>query len=156
MKKYVKSQTLWSDLNNTEKVAADAAAHEVKFKQTPVEEAVRKFVNYYNEGNAEPEYEHEDFFMEEADYNKVLDYVKRVTVTAASNARSKSVKAGADLHQEVLDELSDRYAYLADSLEFVSNHIGSYLNGGDIHRLYDILDLLEKNVAEARAIASDM
>jgi len=40
-----------------------------------LKELVREEVNNYNNANVEPEYENEDFYGDEADYNKVFDYI---------------------------------------------------------------------------------
>ena len=65
----------WEDLNSTEQSAAETALVEMKNGST-IEDAVHGAVTMYNEENADPEYEDKDFYMEEADYQKVLDYVK--------------------------------------------------------------------------------
>ena len=65
----------WSELNGTEQSAVEAALAEIK-RGSSIEDAVHGAVSMYNDANSEAEYEDEDFFMEEADYTKVLDYVK--------------------------------------------------------------------------------
>lgn len=65
----------WDDLNSTEQSAAEAALAEMKNGST-IEDAVHGAVTMYNEENTNSDYEDEDFYMEEADYQKVLDYVK--------------------------------------------------------------------------------
>lgn len=65
----------WEELNGTEQSAVEAALANIKNGST-LEDAVHGAVTMYNEANSEEEYEDEDFFMEEADYTKVLDYVK--------------------------------------------------------------------------------
>ena len=65
----------WEDLNGTEQSAVEAALAEIK-NGSSVEDAVHGAVAMYNEANNDEEYSDEDFFKEEADYTKVLDYVK--------------------------------------------------------------------------------
>lgn len=65
----------WEELNGTEQSAVEAALAELKNGST-IEDAVHGAVEMYNNANEDEEYKDEDFFMEEADYIKVLDYVK--------------------------------------------------------------------------------
>ena len=65
----------WEDLNSTEQAAVETALVEIKNGST-AEDAVRGAVNMYNEENANPDYEDEDFYMEEANLQRVMDYVK--------------------------------------------------------------------------------
>ena len=65
----------WDDLNGTEQSAVEAALVEINNGST-IEDAARGAVALYNEENADPEYEDEDFYMEEADLQKVLMYLK--------------------------------------------------------------------------------
>lgn len=95
----MKAQTLYSDLNDTEKVAAEKALHELRFQTNDIQQAVHDAVNYYNEGNIQPEYEDEPFFGEEADYDKVYSYVSRVYVSSASRLRGESIKAGVEIRK---------------------------------------------------------
>lgn len=64
----------WDDLNGTEQSAVEAALVEISNGST-VEDAVHGAIAMYNEENTNSDYEDEDFYMEEADYTKVLDYV---------------------------------------------------------------------------------
>lgn len=89
----MKAQTLYSDLNDTEKVAAEKALHDLRFQTNDIQQAVHDAVNYYNEGNIQPEYEDEPFFGEEADYDKVYSYVSRVYVSSASRLRGSTITA---------------------------------------------------------------
>lgn len=65
----------WDELNGTEQSAVEAALAELKNGST-IEDAVHGAVELYNSANEDEEYEDEDFFMEEADYTKVLNYIK--------------------------------------------------------------------------------
>lgn len=65
----------WEDLNSTEQSAVETALVEIK-NGSSIEDAVRGAVNMYNEENANPDYEDEDFYMEEANLQRVMDYVK--------------------------------------------------------------------------------
>ena len=65
----------WDDLNGTEQSAVEAALVEISNGST-VEDAVHGAIAMYNEENTNSDYEDEDFYMEEADYTKVLDYIR--------------------------------------------------------------------------------
>lgn len=65
----------WDDLNGTEQSAVEAALVEINNGST-IEDAARGAVAMYNEENADPEYEDEDFYMEEADLQKVLMFLR--------------------------------------------------------------------------------
>ena len=65
----------WDDLNGTEQSAAEAALANIK-NGSELEDAVHGAVAMYNDANSDEEYEDEEFYGEEADYTKVLDYVK--------------------------------------------------------------------------------
>lgn len=66
-------------LNGTEEMAADDALYEIRRNKIididKIKEIVSSACHKYNEGNAEPEYEDEEFYEEEADVNTVLNYV---------------------------------------------------------------------------------
>lgn len=65
----------WNDLNGTEQSAVETALVEINNGST-IEDAVHGAVAMYNEENANPDYEDEDFYMEEANFAKVLEYVR--------------------------------------------------------------------------------
>ena len=65
----------WDDLNSTEQSAVETALVEINNGST-IEDAVHGAVAMYNEENANPDYEDEDFYMEEANFAKVLEYVR--------------------------------------------------------------------------------
>lgn len=65
----------WEDLNGAEQSAVETALVEISNGST-VEDAVHGAVAMYNEENANPDYEDEDFYMEEANLQRVMDYVK--------------------------------------------------------------------------------
>lgn len=65
----------WNDLNSTEQSAVESALVEINNGST-IEDAARGAVMMYNEENANPDYEDEDFYMEEADLQKVLMFLE--------------------------------------------------------------------------------
>lgn len=65
----------WADLNSTEQSAAETALVEIN-NGSSIEDAVHGAVAMYNEENANPDYEDEEFYLEEANFQKVLNYVK--------------------------------------------------------------------------------
>lgn len=93
----------WADLNGTEQSAVEAALANIKNGST-VEDAVQGAVTMYNDANSEEEYADEDFFEEEANYAKVLDYVKQ----------------SQDLNEEkyTQDELFDKFG--TDDLDIIN------------------------------------
>ena len=62
--------------NGSDDLAADRAVTYYE-EGSELEDAVRQACNEINIGNAEPEYENEDFFEEETDYHRVLEYLKK-------------------------------------------------------------------------------
>ena len=76
MKLYIKSSIDWADLTGSEQSAAERALQDIKYNGIRVEDAVEDACYYIGMGNAEPEYEDEDFYTDEPDYNKVLSYLK--------------------------------------------------------------------------------
>lgn len=73
MKKYIKSTT-WNDLSPSEQTAAEYARQQYEMGYD-LDEAVYSGCNQVAWGNAEPEYEDEDFYMDEPDEQKVLQYL---------------------------------------------------------------------------------
>lgn len=67
----------WNNLNGTEQSAAELAVSMYRRNPSDIEEIVSDAIAEYDEGNAEEEYEDEDFYNEEANYSKVLSYVKQ-------------------------------------------------------------------------------
>ena len=89
----IKNESKEEDLlNGTEEMAIDYAIDSYKREPRDIEEIVHEAVNYYNNGNAEPEYENEDFYEEEADYEKVLKIVK------AKLGLNENVELGDNVH----------------------------------------------------------
>lgn len=72
----IEAATSWNSLNSTEQSAAEYAIYEIQHNNMSIEDAVSYSCNMYSGGNAEPEYEDEDFYEEEANYNKVFKYVE--------------------------------------------------------------------------------
>lgn len=73
------SQVDWEKLSATEQFAAEAALDEINEQNITDKEDIRDIVqsqcNNYNEANALDEYSDEEFFGEEADCSKVLNFV---------------------------------------------------------------------------------
>jgi len=80
MYRYIRSDSegeiiSWDSLSGSDQLAAERAS-EYMSEGMSIEDAVRKGCMDISEGNSEPEYENEDFYLEEPDYNKVLKYMK--------------------------------------------------------------------------------
>ena len=73
MMKYIKCSGENPNLNGAEDFAVEVALNDIKGY---IPTAVRNAVEWVNNANAEPEYAGEDFYLEEADFRKVLNYVK--------------------------------------------------------------------------------
>lgn len=76
----------WTDLNGTEQSAVEAALAEIN-NGSDIEDAVHGAVTRYNEENANPDYEDEDFYMEEANFVKVLEYVRTHNTDTLTEAK---------------------------------------------------------------------
>lgn len=76
----------WNDLNGTEQSAVEAALAEIN-NGSDIEDAVHGAVARYNEENANPDYEDEDFYMEEANFVKVMEYVRAYTTDTLTEAK---------------------------------------------------------------------
>lgn len=72
---YVRSNLDWNSLSGSDQLAAERAS-EYMSEGMSIEDAVRRGCTDVSEGNSEPEYEEEDFYLEEPDYNEVLKYMK--------------------------------------------------------------------------------
>lgn len=119
----------WNDLNGTEQSAVETALVEISNGST-VEDAVRGAVTMYNEENANPDYEDEDFYMEEANLQRVMDYVnshnKDVPWTEPSDEQiafdndNYEKKYGEPLTEEkyTRDELFDKFG--TDNLDIIN------------------------------------
>lgn len=74
----------WNSLNGSEQRAAEIAIEELEsngisiktIEDDDLEEYVSHSCNVISEGNAEPEYENEDWSEEEPNRYKVLEYLK--------------------------------------------------------------------------------
>ena len=64
----------WVTLSDSEQYAAEYALGLVR-EGCPIDDAVYEGVQYVNNANAEPEYEDEEFYGDEADYSKVFAFV---------------------------------------------------------------------------------
>ena len=62
--------------NGSDDMAADRATMYYE-DGSELEDAVRDACSEINLGNAEPEYENEDFYEEECNYHRVLEYLKK-------------------------------------------------------------------------------
>jgi len=85
MKIYVKSSKqprCWNSMSGADQYAAEMAISYylprdiADCSDEELEDAAWKGCQVANEGNAEPEYENEDFYMDEANLNTVLEYLK--------------------------------------------------------------------------------
>ncbi len=101
----------WADLNGTEQSAVEAALAAIK-NGSELEDAVHGAVFMYNDANAEPDYEDEDFYMEEADYTKVLEYIKQYLNLNENN----NAKLNEDKYTK--DELFDKFG--TDNLDIIN------------------------------------
>lgn len=96
-KKGLKESSEDIKLNSTEVYAVEEAIRMIKDEDIPINEAVDDAIRIYNYGSAEPEYEDEDFYQEEADYDKVLAAVKQrlertKNITETCSKRVQEVK----------------------------------------------------------------
>lgn len=78
-----KQRTLWSNLSSADQTAIERAIDYAKYDLNidiedinTLEDIAREGCRQANEGNAEPEFEDEDFYEDEANYNAVLEYLK--------------------------------------------------------------------------------
>lgn len=116
MKKYIKSTT-WNDLSPSEQMAVEYARQKYEMGYD-LDEAVYSGCNQVAWGNAEPEYEDEDFYMDEPDEQKVLqyllddlassgEYVRRTDHSIDASSRPvRNVRASSDL-----DSQQQQYVY---------------------------------------------
>lgn len=76
IKESLKESISWNSLNGAEQSAAEKAVQSIQYNGIEVEYAVQRACSEVAYGNVEPEYEDDDLYGEEANYDKVLDYVK--------------------------------------------------------------------------------
>ena len=69
-------RAIWDTMSSADQHATELAVQEHD-NGRDWEDAIEEGVYRANEGNAEPEYEDEDFYLEEADIDKVREYLKR-------------------------------------------------------------------------------
>ena len=67
---------MWQSMSGVDQYAAETAIDLIK-QGAPLEDAVQEGVHMTNCGNAEPEYEDDGFYEDEADYSKVFDFVSK-------------------------------------------------------------------------------
>lgn len=110
------TESLKDNLNDTEDMAADESLWEIRECGTTDIGKIKKIVYdvcyKFNEGNAEPEYEDEEFYEEEADFNTVLKYV-------LSELNLSESKLTEDKEEEYAIEFNGikRKVYSKDTLE---------------------------------------
>lgn len=73
--KYVRASYSWSSLSSADQLAVEYA-NQFLDQGYDLEDAVYEGCRVVSEGNAEPEYEGEEFYMEEPDYSSVLKYMQ--------------------------------------------------------------------------------
>lgn len=130
----------WDDLNGTEQSAVEAALVEINNGST-IEDAARGAVTMYNEENADPEYEDEDFYMEEADLQKVLMYLKTHSTDLPWDEPSDEQLAWEEENlEEDLDGTPQEFSAL-ELRNMSSDELESLLDeapiGSVIHNIYD-------------------
>lgn len=130
----------WDDLNGTEQSAVEAALVEINNGST-IEDAARGAVALYNEENADPEYEDEDFYMEEADLQKVLMYLKtHSTVLPWDEPSDEQLAWEEENLEEDLDGTPQEFSAL-ELRNMSSDELESLLDeapiGSVIHNIYD-------------------
>lgn len=74
MKRYIKSSVSWNDLTSSEQIAVEYAKDYLDAGFN-VYDAAWKGCRCVSEGNSEPEYTDEDFYMDEPDEHKVQLYL---------------------------------------------------------------------------------
>lgn len=75
MYRYIRAGSDWNSLSGADQMAVEYANQYLNQGMT-LEDAVRNACNDVTWGNAEPEYEDEDFYEEEPDYRSVLNYMR--------------------------------------------------------------------------------
>ena len=76
MKRVIKASRniRWEDLSGSEQSAVEIA-HRLLMEGYSIEDAAYKACDQISYGNAEPEYEDEDFYLDEPNERKVVDYL---------------------------------------------------------------------------------
>lgn len=143
----IKNESKEEDLlNGTEEMAIDYAIDSYKREPRDIEEIVHEAVNYYNNGNAELEYENEDFYEEEADYEKVLKIVK------AKLGLNENVELGDNVHN--LPEYEFRALRYAETYSIIDytvdgnkmTYVEKLPNEGNFKHIVDLDTMKELSV----------
>lgn len=148
----------WNDLSEADQMAVEYASQYMESGEE-MEDACRRGCRVVSEGNAESEYEDEEFYMEEPDFNRVYDYMRSTyfKVTSSrkiSNSHRKSIKAnaspeGVELYRNLRNEnkyievkhSNDGHTYFRQFMYWnmedgpVKNYNGSKTNRGRFHRV---------------------
>ena len=72
---YKENPVKWEDLNGSEQYAVELA-HIYMNRELGLESAASRACNNINDANANPEYKDESWYQEEADLEKVINYLK--------------------------------------------------------------------------------
>lgn len=159
----------WHSLSGADQTAVEYAISIMELGQDP-ETAARQAVYQINEANASDEYENEDFYQEEADYNRVYDYITKYAVNASTKITASSVDdsrlykdlyrpmteeekidafhGDADAYKETYDEIIELY----DSEGY--EYLGTYISDDEFLRDagIDIVDLVKTSNGDKRFV----
>jgi len=103
----------WSKLSDSDQFAVEYAISYLDSNYGGIEnisnddylvDAARYGCNVVSEGNAEPEYENEDFYMDEPDFDKVFNYLK-------SKSSCQDITCATDIDDDEEDEIYWVQAY---------------------------------------------
>ena len=81
LRRALRSSALWAKLSGSEQYAADLAHQSLErlstiWTEEDLESAAHEACFRVGEGNAEPEYENEEFYEDEPDVSKVIEYLR--------------------------------------------------------------------------------
>lgn len=105
----------WSQLSGSDQIAVEYAISYLDSNYGGIEnvsdddyllDAARYGCNIASEGNAEPEYENEDFYMDEPDFDKVFNYLK-------SKSSCRDITCATDIDDDDEDKIYWVQAYLS-------------------------------------------
>ena len=103
MYRYIRTSSDWDSLSTADQMAVEYANQYLN-QGMELEDAVRNACNDVTWGNAEPEYEEEEFYEEEPDYNSVLNYMKQTN----SRTIKESIRCSSDREaEEFIDDEHD-------------------------------------------------
>lgn len=106
-------------LNSTEVYAVEEALGLIKDENMSIDDAVYEAISTYNNGSAEPEYEDEDFYQEEADYDKVLAAVKQRLEKTKNITETSSKKVQEAKNTDVtLEDIADKAYNLGYEVDY--------------------------------------